>query len=55
MASSRVFGSSLGFGNLGELTTSGDNYVVYVGGDQSVHRITMPPETALFASGFENP
>jgi hypothetical protein len=55
MASSVAFGSSLGFGNLGDLTTHGNDLVVYVGGDQSVNRITLPPETALFATGFENP
>lgn len=55
MASSAVIGTSLGLGNVGELTASGDDFIVYVGGDQGVHRITMPPETPLFASGFESP
>ena len=55
MASSRVLGSSLGQGDLGELTTSGNNIVVYIGGDQSVQRVTMPLETSLFTSGFEGP
>ena len=55
MASSRVLGSSLGLGDLGDLTANGDNLVVYIGGDQSVHRVTMPAETPLFTSGFESP
>lgn len=58
MWSSSEFGTSLGFGNLGEVRVEGENLVVHIGGDQSVNRITMPvanAEVPLFASGFENP
>jgi hypothetical protein len=58
VASSSVIGSALGFRNLGELSIAGSTLVVYIGGDQSVSRITMPAQTtqdSLFANGFENP
>lgn len=58
VASSSIIGSALGFRNLGELSIAASNLVVYIGGDQSVNRITMPAQNnqdSLFAKGFENP
>jgi hypothetical protein len=50
---SRVLGSGIGAVGRGAFVVNGDEIVAFVGGDQSVSSIALPPETALFADGLE--
>jgi hypothetical protein len=52
-ARSAVLGQGMGARNRGVARMDGDNIVVWVGGAQAVHRVTLPMETELFADGFE--
>lgn len=55
MASTANIDLDLGHRNLAVVTPTGSDHLVYIGGETGVHRITLPPETSLFGSGFEAP
>jgi hypothetical protein len=54
-AKSAALGNAMGARNQGVARMDGANIVVWIGGAQAVHRVTLPLETSLFANSFERP